>query len=92
MQHLPVKLNQVELFDKTVHGRDGMRTLMDAGDLQIITKDEGTESGRAVACLTFTVDVDGKPVRAQTVTTVRLLTMVLSILKGRYGDDGAPRA
>lgn len=88
MEHLPVKLNEPDLFDITVHGQDGVRTLMDAGDLQIITKDNGTHSGRALACLTFTVDVDGKPVRVQTVTTVRLLTSAFAILRGRYGEDG----
>jgi hypothetical protein len=88
MESLPINLNDVELFDKTVHGADGVPTLRDGGDLRIITKDNATDSGRALACLTFTVDVDGKLVRAQTVTTVRLLTTVLHALLGRYGHEG----
>lgn len=88
MESLPINLNDAELFDKTVHGQDGVRTLMDAGDLRLITKDNATDSGRALACLTFTVDVDGKPARVQTVTTVRLLTTALHALLGRYGHEG----
>lgn len=88
MEHLPVNLNDTELFDNTVRGLDGVQTLRDAGDLQIITKDQGTEGGRAIACLTFSVEVDGKLVRAQTVTTVRLLATALSALRGRYDVDG----
>jgi len=92
MESLPIKLNDAALFDATVHGRDGVRTLQDGGDLQIITKDDATHSGRALACLTFTVDVDGKPVRVQTVTTVRLLTTAFAALRGRYGDEGKARS
>jgi len=92
VNHLPLSLGQDSEFDATVHGRDGVPTLRDGGDLRIITKDEGTEAGRALACLTFTVEVDGKPVRAQTVTTVRLLVTALHALMGRYGNDGKRQA
>ncbi len=70
-------------FDEAVHG-DG--AIPDNGDLKLITKDKGTEEGNPIACLTFTVQVDGKPYRAQTVLTVRTLQCALAGLRGRYGD------
>ena len=81
-----------EKFDATVHGRDGVRTLPDDGQLRLIVKDGGMESGAACVCLTFGVQVDGKVVRAQTVTSMKLLMGALRGLAARYNDRGTRRA
>jgi hypothetical protein len=90
MNEIIIKLNEPELYDVTLRGKDGTRVLQDAGDLRIITKDGGMHSGRAVAMLTFHVDVDGKCMRAQTVVPVRLLLTAAAALFGRYDPDGFP--
>jgi hypothetical protein len=92
MQELRIQLGESDTFDNVVHGRDGVTTLRDGGDLRVVTKDGATDQGRAIACLSFTVEVDGKLVRAKTVTTVQLLVGLMSALVGRYGYDGKPRA
>lgn len=89
-EHIKLSISDPERFDKIVHGKDGVRTVPDAGDLEVVTKDKATESGRSIAVLTFTVDIDGKPARAQTVTTVRCLMDMLKALQSDY-DDGKRR-
>lgn len=89
MEHLDIVLNDQAKFDAAVHGDGQLPSLPEGGDLALITKDGVTSSGRALACLTFTVTLpDGSRARAQHVTTVRLLTMMLAALRGRYGDEG----
>lgn len=83
-----VGLNEPEVFEKMVFGNGEMRQLQDKGDLVIVTRDDCTVEGRACAVLTFTVEVDGKPARAQIVKSVRLLKMAMRVLDGRYDDDG----
>lgn len=90
MEEVVLHLNRPDLFDAKIRGGDGVRTLADGGDLQIITKDGGMQSGRALAMLTFSVDVDGKLVRAQTVVPIRLLLGAAAGLYGRYDPDGWP--
>lgn len=63
--------------------------VQDIGDLTIITKKNGTESGRPVAMITFTAVIEGKPQLVQTVTTLRLLMSTLEILK-RHHPEMAP--
>lgn len=88
---ITIALNQAQQFDEAVHGKD-VRALPDGGDLQIITKDGATEQGRALACLTFTVQLpDGSLARAQTVTSVRNLVGAFHALLGRYGHEGKPQ-
>lgn len=88
MEQIKVVFDDHSKFDTIVHGTDGMTVLPDGGDLSIVTKDGQTESGRSIAVLTFTVSIDGKLCRAQTVVPVRLLTVALRALQGRYGEDG----
>lgn len=91
MEEITVLLDKRTLFDNIIHGRDGVRTLPDSGDLTIVTKHGAMESGRAAACLTFTVEVSGKRARARTVVPVRLLLSTLRILQTIYSEDGMPR-
>lgn len=84
-----VSLDNEKGFDLVVHGP---ASLPHADQLLIVTKDNGTESGRAIAALTFEVQLpDGSMRRAQYTTTIRLLKTALQILDGRYDDDGRPR-
>jgi hypothetical protein len=69
-------------FDKAIRGPD---VLPECGDLRIVTKNQGTQSGRAIACITFTVTLpDGTRARAQTVNTVRNLANALRVLAAVY--------
>lgn len=88
MQQIHVKLARDNEFHEAVFGTDALK---EGGDLMVITKDNGTETGRGIAVLTFTVDVDGKHKRAQTVTTIRALKGLLRILDARYDDNGRVR-
>lgn len=82
MENLVIKLNDVELYDAVIAD-----SLPECGDLAVITKDGGMESGAAGAVITFTVQLpDGTIGRAQAATTVRLLISLGAALSGRYGD------
>lgn len=90
-EHCTVLINNHEEFDHAVHGDDRLRSLPSGDDLRIITKDGGMQSGRAVACITFTVEVDGQLRRAQYSVPVRQLMFALRLLEAGYIDDGLPR-
>lgn len=77
-------------FDKTVHGLEGVPTLQQASPMRIITKNNGTDGGRAIACVTFDVEIEGRVVRVQAVTTMRLLRGACQILMAKYTADGLP--
>jgi len=83
MEHIALELNNVELYDHLCHGPT---SLMEGGDLKIVTKDKGTIAGNPIALIAFTVlDKEGKPIgTAQAATTVKLLRAVLTVLNGRY--------
>lgn len=85
MEHIEVTLNNQAAFDQAVHGD---ASLMERGDLEFITIDNGTENGRPAVVITFSVRLPNNEggYRAQIVTTVRLLNMALSAIKGRYGE------
>ena len=88
MESLRIVLDSAAEFDHSVHHD----TVPDAGDLAVITKHSATKGGSAAACLTFHVEVDGKPLRVQTVTTVALLRALGVTLIARYDEDGKPLA
>lgn len=90
MEHVQVLLNKPREFDEAVHGTATVPSLPDLADLTVITKDVGTDEGRALAVLTFTAEHKGERVRCQTVTTVRNLDMLLGCLRGRY-ENGIVR-
>lgn len=84
MEMVSIQLGNDQLFDEMVHGG-----LPEGGDLTIVTKDNGTTSGRAIVCVTFTVTLrDGSQARAQATTSVRNFLMAAAAMRGRYGDDG----
>lgn len=83
MEKLEVKLNNIDRFDEVIRN-----SLPDGGDLEIITKDAGMKSGRGIVMFTFTVNVDGKLCRAQTVTTMRSFRAIASAIASTYDDDG----
>lgn len=91
MEVLQVLLNQPDEFDRAVHGDDRVPALPEGGDLALITKDQATVNGAAGAVLTFTVELDGKLRRAQTVVTVKNLMLALRILEARYEGTGHVR-
>jgi hypothetical protein len=73
------------VFDELLHHSGAAQ---DMGDLKIVTKDNGTESGNPIACIAFTAVLsDGRQQLVQTVTTVALLKASLAALNGRYPDQ-----
>lgn len=90
MEHLQILLNKPREFDEAVHGKGEVPSIPEAGDLSIITKDLGTDEGRALAVITFTAEHEGKRVRCQAVTTVRVLEALLGAINGRY-ENGKVR-
>lgn len=67
-------------FDAALRG-----TLRDGGDLQIITKNDGTRDGHPCLMLTFSVQLpDGTIRQVQTVTTVRNFLASAGAVAGRY--------
>jgi hypothetical protein len=89
-EQVAILVNQPDEFDRAVHGDDAMPALPSGNDLTIITKDGGMQSGRAVACITFTAEVDGKLWRAQYSVGVRQLMLALHFLRAGYTEDGMP--
>jgi len=83
MEKLEIKLNNIGRFDEVIQN-----SLPDGGDLEIITKDAGMQSGRGIVMFTFTVDVGGKACRAQTVTTMRNFRAIAMAIASTYDDDG----
>jgi len=85
MESIHVTFNDQAAFDQAVHAHE---SLVERGDLEIITVDQATDSGRPIAVITFSVRLPNNEggYRAQAVTTVRALMTALSALKGRYGD------
>ena len=92
MEALTLKFDSGTLFDAIIQNMAPGETLAEGGDLELITKHSATQSGRAIAMLTFTVQVDGQLKRAQAVTSIRLLKTALRAIEAKYDDDGFPRA
>jgi S1-C subfamily serine protease len=70
-------------FDARVHGPD---VLPDYGDLEIVTKDGATKAGRPIVVLTFHVNSPLGKLRAQTVTTARMLVTAARAIEAKYPD------
>lgn len=83
MEQLRLILGQDKEFDQIVHG-----AAPQASGITIATKDAGTQGGMPVAVISFDAEVDGKRVRVQATTTLRLLVGFYSACKGRYGPGG----
>ncbi|MEE8538558.1 MAG: hypothetical protein V3S54_01990 [Woeseiaceae bacterium] len=85
MESIHVTLNDRAAFDQAVNGD---ASLVERGDLEIITVDDGTKDGNPAAVITFSVRLPNNEggYRAQAVTTVRALAMALSAIQGRYRD------
>lgn len=83
MEALSIRIDAEE-FDKAIRTQPGgLPVLPDGGDAVVIVKPNGTVGGKAVVCLTFTVQLpDGTFARAQTVTTAALLESAGLALKG----------
>jgi hypothetical protein len=92
MEHATVLLGKPEEYDKHVHGEPGLPSLRQGSDITLITKDHGTDAGKAIAVVSFTTEIGGKPYRCQATTTVAILQMMLAALNGRYEDGGKLRA
>lgn len=90
-ERMDLILNEPGQFDRAVHGDDRVPALPSGSDLAIITKDGGMQSGRAVAVITFTVEVNGKLRRAQYTVSVRHLKALGAWLNGAYDDEGMRR-
>jgi len=82
-----VALGASDEFDRRVHGTTECPALRSYDDTSIVTKSGATKSGAPAAVLSFTVDVDGRRVRAQTVVTVRSLLGALSLMRAYYGEE-----
>jgi hypothetical protein len=83
MEGIVLKLDAAE-FDKAVHGGLGLvRVLKEKGDLAVYVKPDATVGGKAMAVITFTVEMpDGGIARVQAVTTAALLEMVGGAIRG----------
>jgi hypothetical protein len=92
-----ITLDDRENFDRMVKGSALIREpLQDYGDLEFATIDKGTEAGRALVAIGFTVAIPAGlsigRIPVQTVTSVRLLKALLRAIDARYDDDGKVRA
>lgn len=84
MSMIKLVLDDDEAFDEAVHGQTSLR---DGGDLKVITKAKGTNAGRPIAVLTFSVELpNGMLGQAQTVVTMANLAHLFAALRGRYGS------
>ena len=92
MEVMNIKVQNEKAFDEAVHGDAALPCVV--GELSIVTKDKGTDGGRAIACVHFDVVVGDEPQirRAQITTTVVLLKALLRVLDRHYDDNGMPRA
>lgn len=52
------------------------------GDIEFVFKNAVTRSGAGGVLITFTVTVDGKPLRVQAVTTAKCLLMAAAAVEG----------
>ena len=91
MEQFSIYINEPDRFDAAVHGDGRVKSLPSGDRIELITKDDGTESGRGAAVITFFVDVDGVAKRAQFTTTIRNLRTALEAVAIAYDDDGRPR-
>ena len=62
----------------------GQGVLQDYGDLEVITKDNGTAGGRPIVMLSFHVITPIGRFRVQTVTTARMLVTAARAITGKY--------
>lgn len=83
MEQLRLILGQDKEFDAIVHG-----AVPQASGITIASKDNGTQTGKPVVVISFDALIDGKPVRVQATTTLRLLVGFYSAMRGRYGPGG----
>lgn len=84
MEALRTKLNDVDRFDEVIR-----TSLPDCGDMEIITKDAGMQSGRGIVMITFSVQLpDGTMARAQSVTTMRMFRAIALAVFSTYSDEG----
>lgn len=87
MEHINVQLSS-EMYDQSLRGTAEVPALRECGDLSIYVKPGATVGGRPGAVITFTVELsDGTKKRAQAVTTVALLDLALSSIRG-WNDGG----
>ena len=80
---ISIAIDKPAEYDAAVHGG-----LPEAGDLRIITKRNGTQEGRPVAVLTFSVQMpDGSLKPVQAAVTVRNLVAALGALRGAHAHE-----
>lgn len=81
-ESVDIKFDAAELFDRYMK-ENRQAHLPECGDLEIVVKPGGMESGRSAVMITFTVMVKGKRKRVQAVTTLRLLGMIADVCQMR---------
>ena len=59
-------------------------SLSEGGDLELVVKDGATAGGQPAIVVTFTVEVDGVPQRAQAVTTLKNFLLAAGSIAVRY--------
>ena len=61
--------------------------MSEGGDLEIVTKRNGTVEGNPSVVIGFSVELaDGTPARVQAVTTVKLFVLAAVAMRARYGE------
>jgi len=82
MEGIKLNPNNSGAFDAAVHSG-----VPECGDLAIASKPYATTGGNPAVVISFTVNVDGKPVKVQAVTTLKLLGSAVDGLRAAHLAD-----
>lgn len=82
MEAITIRPKDAKSFDDLVHN-----SLPDDGHLIIATKEGATQEGNPAVVISFGVQVGQKTYRAQTVTTLRLLTVAMNGIRAAHIDQ-----
>lgn len=82
MESVRIVLDDPEEYDRIL--RSGVP---EAGDLVICSKSDVTHGGSPGVVIGFTASVDGKPVKVQAVTTLKLFLGAARAFRARHGGE-----
>lgn len=85
MEKISVHLNCPDRFDELLELSRNQGT-PERNDLEIITKNDGTNRGLTIVMVTFTVMINGEPVRVQAVTTASLFCSAADAIRASCGS------
>lgn len=82
MERIELLLDDAE-YDRLVHDAPPER-----GDLTVCVKARATHKGQPGVVLSFTVEINGKPIRVQATTTARLFLTAARGIRGFMEREG----